>query len=139
LDKKESVTMNRIVVKSKVSRDGILHLSVPIGLDEAEKDVQVTVEPSTPATPMTREQWCAWVDSMAGTWQGDFQRPPQGEYDAAAEEYGKARAHLAALGTPIGPNDLLIAAIALAHGLTVVTHNTAEFSRVRGLSIEDWE
>jgi hypothetical protein len=73
--------MNRIVVKSKVSVDGILHLSVPIGMDEAEKDVQVTVEASTPATPMTREQWGAWVDSMAGTWQGDFQRPPQGEYE----------------------------------------------------------
>jgi tRNA(fMet)-specific endonuclease VapC len=40
---------------------------------------------------------------------------------------------------PIGPNDLLIAAIALANGLIVVTHNTSEFSRVPGLSIEDWE
>jgi tRNA(fMet)-specific endonuclease VapC len=39
----------------------------------------------------------------------------------------------------IGPNDLLIAAIALAHGMVVVTHNTAEFQRVRGLSVEDWE
>jgi tRNA(fMet)-specific endonuclease VapC len=59
--------------------------------------------------------------------------------DAAAEEYGKIRAHLAALGSPIGPNDLLIAAISLAKGLTLVTHNTAEFSRVPGLSIEDWQ
>jgi len=73
--------MNRIVVKSKVSSDGILHLSLPIGMDEAEKDVQVTVEPFAPAKPMTREQWAAWVESMAGTWQGDFQRPPQGEYE----------------------------------------------------------
>jgi tRNA(fMet)-specific endonuclease VapC len=59
--------------------------------------------------------------------------------DAAAEHYGKVRAHLAVLGTPIGPNDLMIAAIALANGLTLVTHNTAEFSRVPGLSIEDWQ
>jgi tRNA(fMet)-specific endonuclease VapC len=59
--------------------------------------------------------------------------------DSAAEEYGKMRAHLAALGTPIGPNDLLIAAIALANGLILVTHNTTEFSRVPGLSIEDWQ
>jgi tRNA(fMet)-specific endonuclease VapC len=57
--------------------------------------------------------------------------------DSAAEEYGKMRAHLAALGTPIGPNDLLIAAIALANGLILVTQNTIEFSRVTGLSIED--
>ena len=59
--------------------------------------------------------------------------------DSAAEEYGKLRAHLAVLGTPIGPNDLMIAAIALANGLTLVTHNTSEFSRVPGLSIEDWQ
>src|SRR5437016_13074261 len=57
--------------------------------------------------------------------------------DRAAEEYGKLRAHLAALGTPIGPNDLLIAAIALANRLTLVTHNTVEFSRVPGLVLED--
>jgi tRNA(fMet)-specific endonuclease VapC len=39
----------------------------------------------------------------------------------------------------IGPNDLLIASIALANGLTVVTHNTSEFSRVPGLPLEDWQ
>ncbi len=58
--------------------------------------------------------------------------------DRAAEEYGKTRAHLASVGTPIGPNDLLIAATALAHGCTLVTHNTEEFSRVSGLLVEDW-
>ena len=59
--------------------------------------------------------------------------------DAAAEAYGRLRAELARRGTPIGPNDLMIAAIALAHDLTLVTHNTAEFSRVSGLRLEDWE
>jgi tRNA(fMet)-specific endonuclease VapC len=59
--------------------------------------------------------------------------------DRAAEEYGRIRAHLAGLGTPIGPNDLMIASIALAHGLTLVTHNTSEFSRVPGLKLEDWQ
>jgi tRNA(fMet)-specific endonuclease VapC len=49
--------------------------------------------------------------------------------DRAAEEYGKARAHLANVGMPIGPNDLIIAAIALAHGCTLVTHNTAQGCR----------
>jgi tRNA(fMet)-specific endonuclease VapC len=59
--------------------------------------------------------------------------------DRAAEEYGTVRAHLAALGTPIGPNDLMIASIALANKLTLVTHNTVEFSRVPGLKVEDWQ
>ena len=40
---------------------------------------------------------------------------------------------------PIGPYDLQIAAIALANGCTLVTHNISEFSRVRGLALEDWE
>jgi len=39
----------------------------------------------------------------------------------------------------IGPNDLMIAAIALANGLTVVTHNIGEFGRVPGLNVEDWQ
>jgi tRNA(fMet)-specific endonuclease VapC len=46
---------------------------------------------------------------------------------------------LAAAGTLIGPNDLLIAAIARANGLTLVTHNTREFGRVAGLTIDDWQ
>lgn len=57
----------------------------------------------------------------------------------AARIAGKIRSDLAALGTPIGPYDLQIAAIALANDLTVVTHNVREFSRVVGLRIEDWE
>jgi tRNA(fMet)-specific endonuclease VapC len=59
--------------------------------------------------------------------------------DRAAEEYGKLRAHLAGLGQLIGPNDLMIAAIALANGMTLVTHNTSEFSRVPALKLEDWQ
>lgn len=59
--------------------------------------------------------------------------------DLAAEQYGKIRADLAAKGTPIGPNDLMIAAIALANGLALVTHNMAEFSRVVSLALDDWQ
>lgn len=59
--------------------------------------------------------------------------------DRAAAEYADIRAHLANLGTPIGPNDLFIAAIGRMNQLTVVTHNTSEFSRVPGLKIEDWQ
>lgn len=42
-------------------------------------------------------------------------------------------------GTPIGPYDTLIAGHAVALGLTLITHNTREFSRVKGLALEDWE
>lgn len=59
--------------------------------------------------------------------------------DAAAHEFGRIRAALEAAGTPIGPYDMQIAAIALVHDLILVTHNTREFGRVPGLHIEDWE
>lgn len=59
--------------------------------------------------------------------------------DKAAEICGNIRAHLAKLGTPIGPYDLQIAGIALANNIILVTHNTKEFSRITDLRIEDWE
>lgn len=59
--------------------------------------------------------------------------------DAAADHAAHIRAHLAAAGTLIGPHDIQIAAIALAHSLTLVTHNTNEFRRVPALSVEDWQ
>jgi tRNA(fMet)-specific endonuclease VapC len=59
--------------------------------------------------------------------------------DAAAEKYAEVREYLAVRGTSIGLNDLLIASIALANQLTLVTHNTRDFSRVPGLTLEDWQ
>lgn len=59
--------------------------------------------------------------------------------EESAKAYGKIRAALERAGTPIGPYDLQIAAIAVAHNLIIVTHNTKEFSRVSSLLIEDWE
>lgn len=56
-----------------------------------------------------------------------------------ARSAGEIRASLAATGRPIGPYDVLIAGQAVAKGLTLVTHNIREFSRVPGLQIEDWE
>lgn len=59
--------------------------------------------------------------------------------DACAIICGKIRRDLERSGLPIGPHDLQIASIALQHGLTLVTHNTKEFSRIAGLAIEDWD
>lgn len=56
----------------------------------------------------------------------------------ADTEYGNIRAELEAAGQPIGMNDLMIAAHARALGLTLVTDNTNEFSRVRDLKVENW-
>lgn len=57
----------------------------------------------------------------------------------AAAVAGRIDAELAQQGLRIGPYDTLIAAVALAHDLTLVTRNTREFSRVPGLRLEDWE
>lgn len=65
--------------------------------------------------------------------------PCPGFSRAAAEHYAEIRALLQRQGQLIGPNDLFIASIALAHNLILVTHNTREFSRVPGLALEDWE
>lgn len=59
--------------------------------------------------------------------------------DRCAEEYGVLREELDRAGTPIGPNDLLIAATARAHRAILITHNVREFSRVAELRLEDWE
>lgn len=58
--------------------------------------------------------------------------------DEAAIHYAQIRAALKKRGALIGANDLFIAAHAMALGLTLVTNNTAEFERVRGLAIENW-
>jgi tRNA(fMet)-specific endonuclease VapC len=56
----------------------------------------------------------------------------------AAEAYARTRFEEERVGRPIGERDLMIASIALARGLTVVTHNLSEFRRVPALKAEDW-
>ena len=71
----------------------------------------------------------------------DFFQPFQSVFfdDGAAEVYGSLRAHLRREGSDIGSNDLMIAAIAVALGLTLVTHKRSEFERVPGLRLAAWE
>ncbi len=61
----------------------------------------------------------------------DFKSP-------ADSHYGEIRNYLQKAGTPIGPNDLLIAAHALAENLVMVTDNVNEFERVPDLQVENW-
>lgn len=58
--------------------------------------------------------------------------------DEAAATYAHIRHALETAGQTIGPYDLQIAAICRLHGFTLVTSNTGEFTRVKGLHVEDW-
>jgi tRNA(fMet)-specific endonuclease VapC len=58
--------------------------------------------------------------------------------ELAADSYGNVRAELEVRGTPIGPLDTLIAGHALSLNVVLVTHNVAEFKRVKGLRLDDW-
>jgi tRNA(fMet)-specific endonuclease VapC len=59
--------------------------------------------------------------------------------DACAAKCAAIRRALERKGERIGPHDLQIAAIALQHDLTLVTHNTREFNRIPSLRLQDWE
>ncbi len=78
-----------------------------------------------------REHNLSVVDSL------QFEVVPFDKEDA--RQAGEIRAALEALGTPIGPYDVLIAGQARARGLVLVSRNLREFQRVGGLSVENWE
>ncbi len=58
--------------------------------------------------------------------------------EKAAEEYGKVRAQIEKKGQPVGSMDMLIGAHALSLGVALVTNNTKEFRRIKGLKVENW-
>jgi tRNA(fMet)-specific endonuclease VapC len=58
--------------------------------------------------------------------------------DDCGREFGRTRGQLLTKGIVVSRIDLLIASVALVHGLTLVTHNTADFQAVPGLSLDDW-
>jgi hypothetical protein len=68
--------MTRTTLKARVSPDGMLH--VLLGKTEANREVQVTIEP-VPAAPPSREDYLDFLRATAGAWQGNFERPGQGE------------------------------------------------------------
>lgn len=72
--------MNRIVVKSRVGSNGILELSLPVGPADADREVQITVEPVGPPA-LSSDEWRQRALETAGKWQGKLERPEQGEYE----------------------------------------------------------
>lgn len=73
--------MTPVTVTSRVGPDGVLHVDIPIGAAQANREVKVTIEPLADRPQETPEEYRAWVRSMAGSWQGDFERPEQGEFE----------------------------------------------------------
>jgi len=79
------------------------------------------------------------ISAVAQSARGSARRNNVLAFDAPADaDYGAIRAELEASGRSIGSNDLLIAAHAVAIGATMVTAHRDEFSRVRGLKVENW-
>ena len=83
-----------------------------------------------------KSQWSEKTRLQLAMFFAPFTILPFDAEDAIAA--GKIRGELEKKGTPIGPYDLQIAAQGVSRNLTVVTHNTDEFSRVENLQIEDW-
>jgi hypothetical protein len=80
--------MTQIELKSRVGPDGVLALNVPVGTQDANREVIVTVRPSPTPPKMTRDEWLQFIKETAGAWQGEpFERPDQGEFEKR-EEWG---------------------------------------------------
>ena len=83
-----------------------------------------------------KSRWGARTREVMRSFLANYEILPFDENDAI--HFGRFRAALTISGTPIGAYDVMIAAQGVARGLTVVTHNIGEFSRVPGLQWEDW-
>jgi hypothetical protein len=79
--------MNRIVLHSRVGADGVLQLTVPLGVADADREVEVTIEPAEPdhLPRAPQEDWEQFVRETAGAWQGELLRPAQGDYERRDE------------------------------------------------------
>ena len=72
--------VDRMTVLSKVGADGVLNVSVPLGLSDANLPVQVTIEP-TAGPSNGAGNYDKWLDSLLGRWQGDFVRGDEGTFE----------------------------------------------------------
>ncbi|HZU38054.1 MAG TPA: hypothetical protein VFA18_19185 [Gemmataceae bacterium] len=72
--------MSSIVLHSRSGPDSKLHLEVPVDRPNTEFEVEVVIRPKAKSAT-TQAEYTARVEGLAGTWQGDFERPPQGEFE----------------------------------------------------------
>jgi len=78
----------KYVLMSRVDADGVVRCALELGEEYANKFVRVTLEsvgPPSEEAPLSDEEWAKRVKDLAGKWQGDFERPPQGEYEQREE------------------------------------------------------
>jgi hypothetical protein len=77
--------LTRIELRTRIGPDGILTLSVPAGMSEANREVNVIVEPADATlgktAKITPEEWARFVNETAGARKGDLERPEQGELE----------------------------------------------------------
>ena len=83
-----------------------------------------------------KSRWGDRTRQVLHAFLSNYEKIPFTETDAVL--FGQLRAVLASSGTPVGAYDVMIAAQGISRGLTVVTHNTGEFSRIPGIVLEDW-
>ena len=73
--------MSRLVLRSRVGADGVLRMVVPFGDAEAERPMQVTIEPLTTESAPPAD-YVRWLDSIAGRWQGEFESMPVADFES---------------------------------------------------------
>jgi hypothetical protein len=71
--------MKPMTLKTRVGPDGVLH--VPLGDSEANREVHVTIEPANPPALKSQQDYLDFLQTTAGAWRGDFERPEQGDYE----------------------------------------------------------
>jgi hypothetical protein len=71
--------MTRMTLSARVGADGVLH--VPLGENEANREVRVTIEPASSSDLKTKQEHLDFLQATAGAWQGNFERPEQGPYE----------------------------------------------------------
>jgi hypothetical protein len=77
--------VTHLELRARIGPDGILTLTVPVGLSEANREVMVIVEPADMAVgkakTVSRNDWVRFVDETAGAWMGELERPYQGKLE----------------------------------------------------------
>ncbi|MCE5268772.1 MAG: hypothetical protein LLG00_12890 [Planctomycetaceae bacterium] len=80
--------MCHVEIRSKVGADGVLTISLPLGLAEANREVRVVVEPSEHLASSSVAEWREFIGSMQGCISDPtFRRPDQGEYESRGEVF----------------------------------------------------